>query len=256
MALSYSQIQLYRTCPKQYEYACVKKIPRAMSAGESFGSSVHNVLKRWGEMEMNMNAVDDQLSMFASDDPTPELNEETLVDLWHKHFIVHGYDSKTDVDAARARGESILRAYHAWWRENAREVVAVEKGFALPDDLGGITGRFDRLERDERGIHVIDYKTSAVRTKQAVDHDLQLSMYAIAVEHVFGVSCIDLTLLFMRPDGITPVITKRTEADLIAARERIASASEGIDAKLFDAIPSITACGRCPYSGICPASVA
>ena len=66
MPLSYSQLNLYRRCPRQYEFACIKNLPRLITPGESFGSSVHNTLKKWGELEMSIQqaAALNQLTMF------------------------------------------------------------------------------------------------------------------------------------------------------------------------------------------------
>jgi len=48
-----------------------------------------------------------------------------------------------------------------------------------------VTGRVDRLERDEQGgLRVLDYKTgSAAPTRAAMDEHLQLAVYQVAVEH-------------------------------------------------------------------------
>ena len=62
MALSYSQLRRYRTCPRQYEFSNIKKVPWGISEGESFGSSVHNALKKWGEAEMKALGVSGRTS--------------------------------------------------------------------------------------------------------------------------------------------------------------------------------------------------
>ena len=258
-------------CPKQYEFANVKKIPRQISAGESFGASVHNTLRKWGERETESGkrkAENDQLHLFGADEEIVRapLSVIHLIELWHSSFIVEGYATRKDADAARKRGETLMRHFFEWWSREPREIIAVEKGFVWNDrdSKDGkdskdskeitITGRFDRVEKVAGGVRIIDYKTTAPREQENVDEDLQLSIYALAAEATFGLPCVELVLLFLREDGITEVISKRSPEDLVSARSVIKTLADGISSKDFHADPAAAKCGRCPYRGICPAS--
>ena len=42
---SYSQLNIYETCPRKYEYAYVLKVPQKPSAALSFGITIHNTLR-------------------------------------------------------------------------------------------------------------------------------------------------------------------------------------------------------------------
>ncbi|MDA1209280.1 MAG: PD-(D/E)XK nuclease family protein [bacterium] len=264
MPLSFSQLSLYQRCPKQYEFANIKKLPRSISAGESFGSSMHNALARFGKRELgvgNRETGVGQIALFedVSDPllPTPEsLTLSLLTEYWHQSFIVQGYDSKKDMEAARSRGEEIITLFYDWWRTTNREVVAIEKGFRLQlSDGPELSGRFDRVEQVEGGLHVIDYKTSAVRPQEEVDVDLQLSVYALACDEVFGQPCVSLSFLFLREDGITDVVTHRTKKALQDDTNQIQTAEEGISQKIFDPTPSRQICMHCPYKNVCSAAV-
>ena len=266
MPLSYSQLSLYRTCPKQYDFACIKKIPRGISAGESFGSSVHNTLAKWGRLEeqrAKSKKQNDQPQLFSEQEsPNYEsLVAHQLLELWHQNFIVHGYQSKVDADAARMRGEKIMQHFFDWWRKEKREILAIEKGFVLKEAKEkkeekeakefSVTGRFDRVEKAGEGLRVIDYKTSAPRTQESVDEDLQLSIYALAAEQEFSLPCTELILLFLREDGVTEMKTVRSEQQKAAALSGILEMSAQIEQKEFSAIPSENVCSRCPYRSIC-----
>ena len=260
MSLSFSQLSLYRTCPKQFEFANVKKIPRGVSSGESFGSSVHNTLKKFGELEIGVNSkqstVNSQLALFsASDEANCQLpTANCLLDYWHQSFIVEGYESKADADAARNTGEKMMQHFFDWWSTEERDVIAVEKGFAIEVDVNTIKGRFDRVERSPSGIRIIDFKTGSARSQSEVDSDLQLSIYALASETSFGEPCADLTLLFLHEDGIKEVRTTRSKDQLEEASRIISALAEQIDEEEFTATPSEKACKYCPYRGICPDS--
>ncbi|MDA0375837.1 MAG: PD-(D/E)XK nuclease family protein [bacterium] len=260
MQLSFSQLNTYQTCPKQYEFACVKKIPRQISAGESFGSSVHNTLSKWGKLEVDRGkrkVKSNQLALFAdvSEETPLSLTASTLSLLWHQSFIVQGYDSKEDADSARKKGEVLMQKFFDWWEKEQREVLVIEKGFSIEVDIDIVKGRFDRIERTNGKLIIIDYKTGGIRTQEEVDTDLQLSIYALACEEILGEKCDELVLMFLQADGITEVHTSRTEAQLNTAREIIGSISERIDDENFEPTPSESACKRCPYRGVCAASV-
>ena len=258
MPLSFSQLSLYQRCPKQYEFANVKKLPRSISAGESFGSSMHNALARFGKQELLVTRYalrEAQVAMFAEEQKAPCTTLNDVIDYWHQSFIVQGYDSKKDMEAARSRGETIITQFYEWWSTRERQVLAIEKGFKLSLDGGlELSGRFDRVEQVGGGLHVIDYKTSGVRTQEEVDNDLQLSVYALACDEVFGQPCVSLSFLFLREDGITEVVTKRSAQELKEAVDQIASTEEGIVQKLFDPTPSVQICTHCPYKNVCSAA--
>lgn len=257
---SFSQLSTYQTCPRQYEFASIKKIPRQISAGESFGSSVHNTLKKWGELELAhlppKEHSDAQLTLFMEEAPNEhdELTVDTLLAMWNTSFIVEGYESKTDADIARKRGEEILRMFYDWWKQSEREVMAIEKSFSLEVDMNTVKGRFDRIEKSKKGMCVVDFKTGAVRSQQETDDDMQLSIYALAAEEMFGEPCVELLLLFLREDGVTEVRTTRSSEQLADASERICELAAGIDDEQFAPTPSLAVCSRCPYRGICDAA--
>ena len=138
MPLSFSQLHLYQTCPRQFEFAHIKKIPRSISAGESFGSSVHNAFARFGKEEIEngrLKMEDDQLALFSEPDATlnSQLSTLNLTELWHQSFITQGYKTKEDVDRARKKGEVLMQHFFDWWSTEEREVLAIEKGFRLEE---------------------------------------------------------------------------------------------------------------------------
>lgn len=259
MAQSYSQIQLYRRCPRQYEFACIKKLPRQITAGESFGSSVHNTLKKWGELEMGTqgNGELEQQSLFAEDANThdePAFTLEALEHLWHQSFIVEGYESRMAADFARKRGEQLMQRFYNWWGAEQREVLAVEKGFNIDVAGTAFAGRFDRVEAAEQGVHVIDFKTGAPRGPEEVDADLQLSLYALAAPTVFDLPCTKLTLLYLSEDQVIERNTERSAGQLKDAETQMSSIIDRIDKRDFHPTPSVDACRCCPYKGVCDAS--
>ena len=265
MSLSYSQLSLYRTCPKKYEFAVIKKIPRQISAGESFGSSVHNTLKKWGEIEIREQRTEnrEQQSLFGKEplagnsalasDLFP-LTSDFLVSLWHSSFIIEGYESRLEADFGRRRGEALLTHFFEWWQRQPRAVLTVETGFKVPIDEIIISGRFDRVEDNGDGVHIIDYKTSKPRSQDEIDADLQLSIYAMAAEESFGKPCTELTMLYLSEDALVERTTARSSGQLTDARKQIRALYERLEEKDYHPNPSREKCRTCPYRGVCSAS--
>ena len=274
MSLSYSQLRRYRTCPRQYEFSNIKKIPWGISEGESFGASVHNALKRWGELELELaqggrtkgkglrtkdkgkGVREDQLGLFIPEErsQTGLLTEEKLLEIWHQSFVFNTFPTQFEADFARKRGEELLRQFFAWWSQAPRSVLAVEKSFTLEIDGMTITGRLDRVERTEQGVRIVDYKTTAPCTQAEADADLQLSLYALAAEHLFDQPCTELLLLFLSDEGTVERSTLRLVSQLKDARTQLKLIRERIWAKDFRPTPGVSACKRCPYRGVCDVS--
>jgi RecB family exonuclease len=285
MPLSYSQLSTYRRCPKQYEYAYVKKVARAISTGESFGSSIHNTLKRWGELEISHQApaAPNQLELFIDDRPVHRapLELHTLLTMWRGCFIAEGYASRAEMDMYLLRGEQALRHFFEWWSREKRDVVGIEKSFKWdikndePAATGHayrqagivrmdtvISGRLDRVERCATavatargcagGLRVIDFKSSRPRGQADVDADLQLSIYAQSAAQLWNEPVCELVLLFLGEDECVEACTTRNSSQLKDAQTSIRHIVAGIDAKDFKATPTVEKCRSCPYREICP----
>ena len=100
-------------------------------------------------------------------------------------------------------------------------------------------------------MRVIDYKTSAPRSQEDVDSDLQLSVYALACQEVFDCPCVELILLFLSDEHCTAVQTKRSESQLTDAMTQIRLLSERMGEGDFHPTPSRETCRGCPYKGVC-----
>ena len=126
-------------------------------------------------------------------------------------------------------------------------MVGIEKGFATDT----ITGRFDRVEELPDGtLRIIDFKSGSLRSQEAVDQDLQLSIYCIAAKETFGKETSELVMLFLDED-VTEVRTSRLEGELRTAAKTISLVSERIASKDYRPCPSREVCRNCPYRRVC-----
>ena len=61
------------------------------------------------------------------------------------------------------------------------EVAMVEHRFKLEIAGAEVTGRIDRVDEDEDGLLIVDYKTGKPKSQELADESLQLSVYALAL---------------------------------------------------------------------------
>lgn len=162
----------------------------------------------------------------------------------------------------RARLERMLRDLLEWMARNPRELVDVERAFEVRVERAVLTGRVDRIERDEQGCGVVvDLKTSKTRvTERKVSDHQQLGIYQLAVEQgAFrdvgieasgGASLLQLGSKARR-ESLQPPISQAAEPDW--ARELLLVTAEGMAGRHFEARRN-EHCGTCQVRTSCPLS--
>ncbi len=239
LRLSFTRIDTFQRCALQFRYQYVDRLPQRPAPALSFGTSLHAVLE-W----LHARKVPD----------LPPLDEAlaVLYDVWD----TSGYaDVDTSVqmrDYERAR--DVLASYHARLaREGMRTPVATEAWFELPfaDDVI-VVGSIDRVDAHPDGsLHVVDYKTSKkARTRAQVAGSLQLGIYALATEHLFGSLPRTVALDFVVPDLVVRV--DRDELDLGAIPDIVAGTAAAIRAGESAPNPN-RLCDWCDFRALCPA---
>ena len=129
-------------------------------------------------------------------------------------------------------------------------MLHTEESFEIQVGATTVVGRIDRIDRRPDGsVAIVDYKTGKARDQEDADESLQLSLYAIAAREKWGYEVGALT--FYNLEENVPVITLRTEAQLIAARGRVETAALGIADGKFEARVGIH-CNFCAYRSLCP----
>ena len=104
---------------------------------------------------------------------------ERIDEIWHHLDFGSAWYSRKQRELAHR----MVAKFLAWHRSNPRELVEVEQELRVRIGQVEITGRVDRLERDERGAAVIvDLKTgSAAPAGSDLDRNPQLGVYQLAV---------------------------------------------------------------------------
>jgi DNA helicase-2/ATP-dependent DNA helicase PcrA len=184
--------------------------------------------------------------------------EQALLDEFRLNWQSEGFLSREHEEARFAAGLRALADFRRRSLAQPAPVVAVERPFEFTLDGMRIRGRVDRLDADERGSVIVDYKSSEVRTQRKADakarDSLQLHVYALAHEQRTGELPRAMQLHFLESGLVGETTPEPTR--LARAREQLAAAIRGIAANEFAPRPNPVACGYCPYRTICRSSAA
>ena len=239
--LSYSQIETFKTCPLHYKLRYLLNIPTPPSAAMSFGTSLHGALKEFYEL------------VKVGKKPTRNL----LLKCLQRNWLNEGYKSKSHEQKMLAHGEGYLAEFLKSEFDAKRLPMALEQSFTVPVGQGlKVGGRIDRIDRLRGGkIEIIDYKTGAnVPTQKEVDHDLQLTFYALAAtsiaEKPFGVKPQEVKLTLYYFDTATKISTIRSAEQLKAAKGEILAIRAEIEKSDFTCSNHFF-CQNCEYKIFC-----
>ncbi|MFC1663314.1 ATP-dependent helicase [Patescibacteria group bacterium] len=231
---SFTQLKSFETCPKQYHYAHILKIPTDGNANFSFGRTVHNTMN----------------DFYQKVTATKKPSLKALLDLYDRHWISEWYDSKQHEAERKAAGKEALETFYEANKTSLKKPKLLEKGFTIKIggySLRGVIDRVDDLGKGE--VEIIDYKTGKVpKTDKQVDTD-QLLIYAIAAREVFEDNPVKVTFNYL--EGNVQKSFSFDEAEFTAMKDKILTMIEAIQKSDFKATPSKFVCGRCDFREIC-----
>ena len=98
---------------------------------------------------------------------------------------------------------------------------------------------------------ITDYKTGRAQSQEDSDESMQLSIYALAAREKWGYRADRLVLYNL--EGNIAVMTRRSDAELEAAKSRVKEVSENVAAGKFQPKPGFY-CKFCAYRNLCPAT--
>lgn len=241
-SFSFSMLEEYLDCPERYRLRHVIGLPTPPHHSLTYGRAIHAAVAWF------------HLRVAAGDTPS----DADLVAEFRRSWLSEGFLSREHEEARFAAGVRALTAFRAREVATPAPVVAVERPFEFALDGMRIRGRVDRLDEDEGGTVIVDYKTSDVRDQRKANDkargSLQLHAYALAHEQKTGKRPRAMQLHFLESSLIgesTP-----DPARLDKAREQLRAAMAGIAAGEFAPQPNPVACGFCPFRQICVASAA
>ncbi len=245
LALSASDVDLYRTCPLKYKFARVFAIPQEPTINQRFGILIHNVLERYHAEEIRE----------ASEGGADDDGLSRLLGLFEAGWRRTGFGFSDDELQYRDRAVAALARYHERHNSGAARPVWLERRFSFKIGETTIGGRVDRVDRHPDGSYeLIDYKTGPPKKAADLVDDLQIALYRVAAREAWDIEAADGAYWYVLDDEKVPA---GGEADAMERVERtVAEVSAGITGQDFEPRPDFNVCSWCDYRLICPASEA
>jgi len=247
--LSYSQVQTYKICPRQYKYKYVLKIPSKPNAALSFGNTIHSTLKSFYEIikRAKLGLVKEKVTI------------QTLMKFYKDKWISDGYLNKEHEKKSFKKGMEILKKFYKTFVDFSTKPYLLEQQFYLPLGNIKITGRIDRIDIIRNGVseefEIIDYKTGDKSPKlNEAEKNEQLAIYALAAEKIFGIKVSRLSLLFVDKNIKISTDSKKIKQLTEKVMIEIGELAKKIGQEVYDAKPGFM-CRYCDYNSICKYAV-
>jgi len=241
LALSATDIELYRTCPLKYKFARVFGIPQETTINQRFGIVIHQVLERFhGQQaagEKGAGTLEQLMSLFAV--------------AWRRS----GFGESDDELQFRERAIEALRRYHARISSSGASPRWVERKFDFRIGPHHLRGRVDRVDQlPGGGYELIDYKTGDPKPERELEGDVQLAIYRLAAREAWRLDGAAGSYWYVLADE--KVAVGSSPDDLERVEGVVLEVGEGILDQDFEPRPSPEICSWCDFRLICPASEA
>ena len=237
---SFSQLSAYATCPLQYKYQFILKIPTPPSSAATFGESIHKTLQRFYQ-EFTQNR---------------EIDKDRLINLYHENWIPVGFLSQSHQKKMMKEGEKMLSSFYDTFHTKNIRIVDLEKLFKIK--LEGelfVTGKIDRVDSvSGNGLEIVDYKTGNMPDKKELAKSLQLSIYALAATNagLYNKKLAEVTLTFYYLKDLKKVSMTRTPEEMEEMKKQVVKTVTEIKKGVFK--PRVGPwCEFCSFKMICEA---
>ena len=250
LALSASDLDLYRICPLKYKFARVFAIPQEPTINQRFGILIHNVLERFHSEEMRAGEGGGENMGGARAGSL-----DRLLSLFEAGWRRTGFGASDDELQYRDRAVAALARYHERHVGAASKPVWLERSFSFAIGQHQLRGRVDRVDQRADGAYeLIDYKTGERLAQSKLAEDLQLALYRLAAREAWQLEAALGSYWYVLADERVPVPPAPDDAERV--ERTVLEVAAGIEAQDFEPRPSYEICSWCDYRLICPASEA
>lgn len=238
ISLSYYQIDDYLTCPLKYKYVNILRVPIMEHHTVIYGRAMHEAVCRYFQYKL----------------AGKKMELGGLLGVFENSFDPQGFLDKRHQEERFRVGRDALARFYKTQEESRATPAHIEKDFSFLLDNNRIRGRFDRIDKEDDELAVIDFKTSEITKQEEADKrvkdNMQLDLYALACKNVFGKLPRRVELHFLESGivGSRPV----QEENIEKLVETVRKVAEGIRGQNFSAAPAYQACVYCAYSQVCP----
>ncbi len=230
LVLSYSSIQAYLDCPKQYWFRYVERLPAAQSAEAVQGVILHEVLRRAGEERRSGGSI----------------TVERLRELHDEVWTATAFPDERRAPTFRRNGLLQLEAFRA---AGGFDVAPehLEREFSAPVDGFTLHGVIDRVDRGNGTWSIIDYKTGRPIARRR--RDLQVALYGLGAQAALDLRDPELEIVYLASGARVKV--EGTKALYEESRRVGARTAEAIRGGSFETQAERRKCRLCPYRLAC-----
>lgn len=249
---SFSSLNTFRNCPKQFEFEKIKKVsvPKVEMAHSCLGTIIHDVLKQLYRRTADgvTMSLEDTLAMYESS--WAERDQKTIT-VGSDYMGIDDY-----IKNGRKMLTTFFQRYHPFDQHTVLD-VEMRLTFNLPGTDFKFIAIVDRLlKKDDGTVEICDYKTGR-RMTRAADPDFyyQMGLYQLAVQASFPQwDKIELAQYFLRMDEVVSDTLTPDRVEQLIEDLRLA-VIETIEAERRDDFPTKEGplCNFCDYIDLCPA---
>jgi len=242
LALSHVKVEDYFVCPLKYRFRHVMRVPVLPHHTLVFGRVLHATIHVYLKSRMRGKV----------------LSEEDVLKEFETNWVNEGFLSREHEELRKAAGERALRLFYRQEEESGKLPAFLEKTFRWQE--GGIrfSGRFDRVDFEDAGPVIIDFKSSEAVSQKDADRrtadSLQMDIYALSFLKTQGLLPAETRLYFLESGLVGRA--RKGEKEFRRAADKIRQAADGIRNGDFAAKPDWHTCNYCDFKTICPSSYA
>lgn len=251
---SFTQLKAFESCPYQYWFSHVLRLPVKQKWTMNFGKSMHSALEQWYKLLLEQNNAQ-QVSLFdtapAADKTVPSV--EKFLEILHRVWIPEGYPSAEFHEEKFHAAEDMIRGYYRKHADLWRVPAHIEQRFKIV--IGGelVRGSIDRVDNlPSGGVEIIDYKTGEPKDPEKIKFEdkEQLLIYYLAAERQLKLQPALLTFYYLQNNAA--VSFTPTPKDLTKVEEWVADITSEIKHGQFPPKPGQFTCRFCDFKDICP----
>lgn len=243
---SFSQFSAYSSCPLQYKFAFILKIPSLTKNQFIFGQLIHHSL-----YQFLLPLVSSPQASLFDNTKKPVLKKEDLLAIYRNNFSPDNWESASDREKFYKEGENNLNLfYDNFLSASLPDIMFLEKSFTIKIGQEVVKGTIDRIDRLADGtVEIADYKTGNPKESLKYEDKKQLLLYQIVAEELLGLKVSSLAFYYLKNGSKLAFVAKDKELEKI--REEIIKIIKEIKSHNFVPTPDERICKHCDFNNIC-----